>query len=72
MRLNACDMAAVRRANIRADERAIRLDLLWGLRLRLSECARRTLLQAVEELRMARALEPQQVRELRVLFGGEA
>ncbi len=64
--------AKVQRANIRADERAIRLDLLWSLRPRLSSCARCTLLQVVGKLRMARALGPQQARELRVLFGGEA
>jgi len=69
MRLNACDMAAVRRANIRADNRDIRLDLLRSLRIALSPKARERLLGEVRELSRAGEIPRATARELRALFG---
>lgn len=70
MRLHAYDLAAVRRGNIRADERNIRLDLLRSLCIVLSPKARERLLGEVRELSRAGEIARVSARELRALFGG--
>lgn len=69
MRLNTFDRVAVRRANIRADERDIRLDLLRRLRIVLSPKARERLIGEVRELSRAGEITRLTARELRALLG---
>jgi len=59
----------IRRRNTGADERAIRLDLLRSLRLKLPAQAREQLLGAVRELVRAGDISSVTARELRALFG---
>lgn len=70
MKLNPFDREAVRRANIRADERAIRLDLLRSLRIVLSPNTRERLLGEVRELARTGEVTRVAARELRALLGG--
>jgi hypothetical protein len=60
---------SARRRNQRQDGRDIRLDLLWSLRLELTDQAREVLLSQVAALRRLRLIPAKTRRELRVLLG---
>jgi hypothetical protein len=58
----------IHRANVRADDRGFRSDLLRSLRIDLSDIARARLLGAVAELRALEQMSPRSARELRALL----
>ena len=60
---------SARRRNQRQDNRDIRRDLLWSLRLELTDQARGVLLSQVAALRRLRLIPAKTQRELRVLMG---
>lgn len=67
---NSRNSNGIRLMNTVADARAIRLDLLRSLRLKLPAHARERLLGEVRELVRAGEISRVTARELRTLFGG--
>lgn len=72
MRLNANDPEAVRRANVRADERDCRRDLLRSLRVNLSGYSRGYLHAVIADLSKRRHLSRKAAGELKALLHGGA
>lgn len=62
--------SAIRKRNVAADERDIRLDLLRSLEIPLPAAARDRLLGLVRELAREGNISKGPARELRALFGG--